>query len=248
MAFLQIQFKSSSLDMNVSANVLYPENVDKKKNIRVLYLLHGYTGHYMDWMRLTSIERYASKYQICVVMPSAFNSYYTNNAYGVKYFDFVALELPKMIENMFQVSKKSEDRFVAGLSMGGYGALKIGLTYPHKYHKMASFSGAIDVDRLFEANKDNLKRKQFLSAFKKMPVKGTKNDIYFLFDRAIKKNTVPGLYIACGTEDSFYEDHLKLKNYLDTNQIPYVNNEKKGQHEWRLWDVFIEDVLSWMFE
>lgn len=247
MAFLQIQFKSNSLDMNISANVIYPEVVDKNRAVKVLYLLHGYTGHYMDWMRQTSIERYASKYQICVVMPSVHNSYYSNSIFGINYFDFISKELPEIIENMFQVSKHDEDRYIAGLSMGGYGALKVGLTYPKRYHKIASFSGAIDVDRLYELNSDNPKRQQFLSAFEKMPIKGTKHDIYFLLENALKNNEVPDLYIACGTEDYLYQDHLKLKNYLKHNQINFINKEAPGQHEWRLWDIFIEDALKWMF-
>ena len=248
MAFMEIQIKSNMLDMNTTIAVIYPEHSQKNKNIKVLYLLHGYTGHYMDWMRQTAIERYANSYDLCVVMPSVHNSYYTNNIYNIKYFDYVAKELPQIIEGMFKVSKKKEDRYVAGLSMGGYGALKIGLTFPHKFHKVASLSGAIDVDRIYELNKHLPKSKQFISAFRKMPVKGTKNDIYYLLNKANEKNNIPGLFIACGTDDFLYPDHLNLLTYLNEKNIPHTHVESPGGHEWRLWDVYIKDVLKWMFE
>ncbi|MCD4827254.1 MAG: esterase family protein [Acholeplasmataceae bacterium] len=248
MGFIQCQLSSSELDMNVSVNVIYPEHVQDNKKVKVLYLLHGYYGHYMDWMRLSSIERYASKYQLCVVMPSVDNSYYTNNAVGVNYFNYVSTELPKIIENMFHVSDKAEDRFVCGLSMGGYGALKIGLTYPDRYHKIASLSGAIDVDRLYSTHMDDPRQKRFEYSFGKFPVKGTKHDIYHLIDQLGNTKKVPGIFLACGTEDFLYNDHLKFKAYLEEKQIDYVNKEVPGGHEWRLWDLFVQDVLIWMFE
>lgn len=248
MAFLECQIRSNELDMNISVNVIYPEHVELEKEVKVLYLLHGYTGHYMDWMRQTAIERYASKYQICVVMPSVHNSYYTNNSYGVNYFNFVSEELPDMIERMFNVSKRKEDRFVCGLSMGGYGALKIGLTYPNRFEKIASLSGAVDVDRLFEINKDNPKHKLFLSTYGKMPIKHTTNDIFHLIDQAKDLQIVPEIYLACGKDDFLYQDHLRIKAYLTEKNIPFVHKETSGGHEWRLWDLYIQDVLKWMFE
>lgn len=248
MGFIQCQLGSSSLDMNVSVNVIYPEHVEKNQEVKVLYLLHGYFGHYMDWMRLTSIERYASQYKLCVVMPSADNSYYTNTEIGANYFDYMTKELPEIIENMFHVSKKPEDRFVCGLSMGGYGALKIGLTYPNRYHKIASLSGAIEVDRLYKAHMDDPRQKRFSNSFGQPPIKGTKHDIYQLIDQLDLTKKVPKLYLACGTEDFLYEDHLRFISYLKDKQIDFINQEEKGGHEWRLWDLFIQSVLKWMFE
>ncbi|BCR36485.1 alpha/beta hydrolase [Mariniplasma anaerobium] len=248
MGFIQCQLSSSSLDMNVSVNVIYPEHVEKNTEVKVLYLLHGYFGHYMDWMRLTSIERYASKYNLCVVMPSADNSYYANTEIGANYFDYVSIELPKIIENMFHVSKKAEDRYVCGLSMGGYGALKIGLTYPDRYNKIASLSGAIEIDRLYKTHMDDPRQKRFLNSFGQMPVKGSKHDIYHLINKLDLTKKVPKLYLACGTEDFLYEDHLRFGAFLKNKHIDFVNKEEKGGHEWRLWDLFIQDVLIWMFE
>ncbi len=248
MAFLECQIKSNELDMSISVNVIYPEHIKDLKQVKVLYLLHGYTGHYMDWMRQTAIERYASAYDICVVMPSVHNSYYTNNTLGVNYFNFVALELPGIIERMFHVSTKKEDRFVCGLSMGGYGALKIGLTYPNKYQKIASLSGAIDVDRLYELNENHPKKGLFDLSFGKFPIKGTTNDIYHLVELAVDENHMPDLYLACGKDDFLYEDHLRFKAFLNEKNVPFIHKETSGGHEWRLWDLYIQDVLSWMFE
>jgi S-formylglutathione hydrolase FrmB len=248
MGFIQCQLTSSSIDMAVSVNVIYPEHVEKNAEVKVLYLLHGYFGNYMEWMRQTSIERYAAEYQICVVMPSVDNSYYANTEIGANYFDYVSLELPEIIENMFNVSKKPENRFLCGLSMGGYGALKIGLTYPDRYHKIASLSGSIEVDKLYETHMDVQKQKRFLNSFGQFPTKGTKHDIYHLIDQLDLTRKVPGLYVACGTEDFLYDDHVKLVSYLKDKKINFVSKEDKGSHEWRLWDLFIQDVIKWMLK
>ena len=248
MAFNQCQIRSNVLDMNTSIAVIYPEHIDLNKEVAVLYLLHGYSGNHMDWVRRTAIERYVDTYQICVVMPEIYNSFYSNNAFGIKYFDYVAQELPLIIEKMYRVSSKKENRYIAGLSMGGYGAMKVGLTYPNQFHKIASFSGVLDIDQMY---KDGPKEKRdllFNLIFEKHPVTNTKDDLFYLVKEAKKKNDSLNLYIACGKDDFLYPHHTKFINYLNQEKIPYEYYETNGGHEWRLWDLFIQKALKWMFD
>ena len=133
MAFLELNYYSESLRRRVTVNVLLPE-IDKKadgvgapdcESYKTLYLFHGLTGNRSDWIRKSSIERYAEKYKIAVVMPEVGRSWYTDTAYGENNFTFVTEELPKVCRSYFKgMSSKREDNFVAGLSMGGYGAVK----------------------------------------------------------------------------------------------------------------------------
>ena len=162
MAFLQIQFFSDVLNVASTVNVIMPEanqgiGVETSKNRaknrelpKVLYLLHGYSDDHTIWMRRTSVERYAAAHNLTVVMPAVNHSFYCNEVHGERYWDYVSEELPATIQRFLRVSDKPEDTFVAGLSMGGYGAMRLALTYPERYAAAGSFSGAVDITGIVE--------------------------------------------------------------------------------------------------
>ena len=105
-----------------------------------MVFLHGAYGDYSDWARLTGIERYAQAHKIAVVMPSADNSFYQDMYRGGKYLTYFTRELPDYIARLFPVSTKREDTFVAGLSMGGYGAVRVAFEMPERFGAAASLS------------------------------------------------------------------------------------------------------------
>jgi S-formylglutathione hydrolase FrmB len=96
----------------------------------VLYLLHGLSDDDTAWLRRTSIERYVSELGLAVVMPQVHRSFYSDELHGLRYWTFLSDELPQLVDSFFHVSTRREDTFVAGLSMGGYGALKWALRQP----------------------------------------------------------------------------------------------------------------------
>ena len=154
MAFLQVQFFSQALGVASTVNVILPEHnqgigvnasgEQVKEPPKVLYLLHGYSDDHSIWMRRTSVERYAAAHNLAVIMPAVNHSFYNNEVHGERYWDYVSDELPTAMHRFFKLSEKPEDTFVAGLSMGGYGAMKLALTFPERYAAAASFSGALD--------------------------------------------------------------------------------------------------------
>ena len=111
----------------------------------VLYLLHGLSDDDTIWLRRTSIERYVAPLGLAVVMPQVHRSYYTDEAYGGRYWTFLSEELPQLVDTFFRLSTDRRDTFVAGLSMGGYGAIKWALRQPHRFAAAASLSGVLDV-------------------------------------------------------------------------------------------------------
>ncbi len=121
---------------------------------RVLYLLHGYSDDQTAWQRWTSIERYAEGLNLAVVMPAAQNSFYTDMVHGGKFFTFLTEELPAVVHDLFPLSTERADTFVAGLSMGGYGAFKLALSRPDLYAAAASLSGALDICEVVKENDD----------------------------------------------------------------------------------------------
>ena len=149
MAFFKIEYNSKVLGMERQVNVIYPDaseltaaEVDDN-DIPVLYLLHGMGGNENSWQKRTNIERLLRHTNLIVVMPSTDLGWYTNTASGLPYYDAIAIELPRVLKRFFpNMTNKREKTFIAGLSMGGYGAYKIALS-TDKFSHAASFSGAL---------------------------------------------------------------------------------------------------------
>ncbi|CCV66187.1 MAG: alpha/beta hydrolase family protein [Paracholeplasma sp.] len=246
MAFLQVEFGSAILQQNMQLSILMPQDIKQDEELKVLYLLHGYSGSSMDWIKLTGLERYLRNYRVMVVMPSMHNSYYSNAVYGYGYFDYYTKELPTFIESTFSVSRKKENRYIAGLSMGGYGAFKAALTYPERYHKAASFSGAMNVETMRKLNQTAPRKGAFDSIFGFETSKDTPNDLHFLASSC--KTTLPELYFSCGKQDFLYQDNLAFKKHLENLGIPFVYEESDGDHNWDFWDTYIQKALKFMFD
>ena len=241
MAFLQLTFRSAALGQAVSVNILVPEK--KEGNFKTLWLLHGLTDDQNSWMRYTSVERYAEQYELAVVMPCADRSWYTDTAYGKKYFTFITEELPSKMAHFFKgYSRAREDNLVMGLSMGGYGAVKAALTYPERYGFCASFSGALDITR--KNRPCNLEEWRSIFGFDlKNPaeLEGTKHDLFALANGV--KNP-PFIYMWCGTEDVLIETNEQFSAHLTDLGIEHTFLSSEGRHSWKYWDVQLQNALA----
>ncbi|VGX12628.1 acetyl esterase [Streptococcus pyogenes] len=160
MANIAIEYHSVVLGMERKVNVIYPDQseIPKKdqgdKDIPVLYLLHGMGGNENSWQKRTAIERLLRHTNLIVVMPSTDLGWYTDTAYGLNYYRALSQELPQVLAAFFpNMTQKREKPFVAGLSMGGYGAFKWALK-SNRFSYAASFSGALDFspETLLEGN------------------------------------------------------------------------------------------------
>lgn len=247
MAFLTLHYRSNALELNTTINIILPQDIKKDEKLKVLYLLHGYIGDHTDWMRYTSIERYSWNYRLAIVMPAVNNSYYTDTVSGLNYFTYVSKELPDFITSLLPISTKREDNYVAGLSMGGYGALKIALTYPERYSKAASLSGALDLDEIRKLANQNPRNTWFDAVFGLKPSQNTPSDLKYLIDLHLKHDVLlPDMFIACGTEDFLYQDNKKFVSFLNQNNVKHTYFESPGNHDWGFWDFYIQKVLAWL--
>jgi putative tributyrin esterase len=246
MAFLQVEFYSQVLGMETAADVILPVGVksrayeDKIKHIPVLYLLHGFSEDHTCWMRRSSIERYVRSLNLAVIMPNVHRSFYIDMKAGGAYFTFLTKELPAVMKHMFPLSDKREDTFIAGLSMGGYGAFKAALSYPDRYAGAASLSGALDIYRVFE-DKEHMTeaRAVFGDA-----VDGC-NDLYALAGQC---GEIPPLLQCCGIEDFLYGDNVKFRDVIRQKAKDYTYEEGPGTHNWDFWDTYIQKVIPWMIQ
>ena len=252
MAFMQVQSFSEALKVQTTVNVIFPEPVQgigieaagKAEPPKVLYLLHGYSDDHSIWMRRTSVERYAAAHNLAVVMPAVNHSFYCNEFYGEKYWDYVAKELPAVMQRFFRLSDKPEDTFVAGLSMGGYGAMKLALSFPERFGAAASFSGAVDIAQRSTV-RASVEQTRVFGDVSKIP--GSDNDLFHLLEKNADAPKKPRLYISCGTADFLYHQHQKFVPAAKKAGWDVTTYEEPdATHEWGFWDREISKFIPWM--
>lgn len=254
MAFINCNFYSKVLGFNTSMNVILPQRDYQTglngnfhaEQYKVLFLLHGLSDDHTIWMRRTSIERYVDCCRIAVIMPCVQRSFYTDMYRGYHYWTFISEELPTISRMLFPLSDRREDNFVAGLSMGGYGAFKLAMSCPEKFAAGASLSGALDVAN--PAHSDFYQPEEYNNIFGNINnVPGSKNDLFYLAKNLASYNGVkPRLYQCCGTEDILYEDNVKFRDYCKKLNLDLTYEEEKGTHTWSYWDQKIQRVLEWL--
>ena len=258
MALFDIKLYSVSLQTQTDVRVYIPtpENdaesnmtsfYDQTKRFQVLYLLHGATGDCSVWTRFTSIERYARQRNLAVVCASAGNSFYSDMVYGGKYLTFMTKELPAFIGRMFPISEKREDTFIAGNSMGGFGAYRIALEQPERFCCAASLSGALDIITMAKmyANDPSGGLSAVFSPKDLLP--GSDNDFVALAEKRIREGcTLPRFYQCCGTEDFLYPLNTSFRDRFREADVDLTYAESKGIHDWEYWDMQIRNVLDWL--
>ena len=247
--FFELNFKSKELGKDTQVNILMPfPKGDDAPPCKTLWLLHGLAGDHTSWMRHTSIERYASEHRIAVIMPNGDRSRYTDTTYGANYFSFVSRELPELCRNTFkQISTKREDNIIAGLSMGGYGALKLALSCPERYGACISLSGSMDITRKGrECNLSEWRSIFDLDMESPAELEGSKHDLFCLSEKLKQDGkTLPRIYMWCGNEDHLIGVNRFFDEHLTKLDIPHVFKTSEGDHSWKWWDLHIQDALRW---
>ncbi|MBT3379663.1 MAG: esterase family protein [Lentisphaerae bacterium] len=240
MAFAQVNWSSQTLGKQVGMHVILPEVGTPP--FPVFYLLHGLSDDYTIWHRRTRIEWYVRERPLIVVMPDGFRGFYTNQEEGPAYASYMAKELPAFVERHFAASPAREQRCVGGLSMGGYGALRLALGYPERYVSTNSHSGAVLFGHLScaELERDNAEFRQIFGA----DPKGSEHDLIALSRRAEQRQVIPEIHIDCGTEDVLIEQNREFHAQLDEMGVTHVYREHPGAHTWDYWDVHIQDALQ----
>lgn len=258
MALLQINFYSNTLHRKVPMQVILPvDGVNGSAGpFKTLYLLHGLMDNCLAWTANTRIERWAMERNLAVVMPSAENSFYVDMPYGSSCFGdfgaYVGQELVAITRNMFRLSPKREETFIAGLSMGGFGALRNGLKYADTFGYIASLSGAVHIfEYPFDEPGRNIIGEDACFGDIRAATLTDRNPrvaAEALFDRmkASGDITFPKVYIACGTEDYLLRANRTFADFLTAKGVDVTYEEGPGRHDWDFWDTYIQKVLAWL--
>ena len=180
-------------------------------------------------------------------MPTTHLAWYTDTQYGMRYWTYISQELPEICRSFFKgMSTRREDTFAAGLSMGGYGAFKLGLRASETFSAVASLSGGLDVTGLGGRHQE--RNALFEGIFGDLSkVKGSENDLFYLAEKLKESGKpLPKMYQWCGTEDFLYEDNLKMRDHLRKLGYDLTYEESPGDHQWKYWDEKIQTVINWL--
>jgi putative tributyrin esterase len=252
MALVTCDFFSDVLEVGCSMTVVLPQPTEEQIGVEeasiprtdfpVLYLLHGLSDDHTAWTRYTSVERYAAAAGVAVVMPAVNRSFYANEVGGGRYWDYVADELPEIVGNFFRISRDPAQTYVAGLSMGGYGAMKLALTHPDRFAAAATLSGALDLQELSSRPE---RRDLFERIYGRTIPEDA--DVFKLLDAA-DVDTLPRVHVSTGTEDApgLVEGNRRFVAALEAKGADVTSDFRPGEHVWQLWDDLLPEVIDWM--
>lgn len=270
MAIIKLNVFSKSLYRNVDIQVILPvdnfslaeETPLSKGPFKTLYLLHGVFGDSNDWITNTRIALWAQQKNLCVVMPSGENMFYLNAPgingqesdadVGGKYSDFIGKELVELTRTIFPLSKKREDTFIGGLSMGGYGALINGLKYHSTFSHIAALSPALMLDDAVNSTYSKniiLRNRAFFESFfgdLSKVLDSEKNPYTLVSNLRDAKVELPKMYLACGKNDHLFKRTEDFADFLMTKGTDFIFEKGNGNHDWDFWDTYIKRVLEWL--
>lgn len=260
MALIQCNFFSKALMRTVPIQVVLPTDkmvfpgspVPEDKPFKTLYLLHGIFGNDTDWVSGTRIQSWAQDRDLAVVMPSGDNSFYVDNERtSALYGTFIGKELVEFTRRSFPLSRKCEDTFIGGLSMGGFGSIVNALQNPETFGAVCALSSALILERA----ESTLEYTDFLmtnrgyyeSVFGDLAkLRGGKADYNHLAEQTAKTGPKPKFYMACGTEDDLISPNRVFRDRLLSLGYDVTWEEGPGVHDWYFWDTYILRALEWL--
>ncbi len=253
MALIRMDHVPRTVKVNLPLNILVPDPGDigavPVRQRKVLYLLHGLSDDASAWQRYSAIEAIAERHGLVVVMPSVGRSFYADLPNGQLYFTYLVEELPAYLGDVFGLHPQRKDTFIAGVSMGGYGALKAAFLRPELYTAAASFSGFLSLEFLkLYPNDPRVQEFSYIFGDPNSISGGPHDPAVWLKNAAENPSALPDLHMACGTDDDLYPLNTLFYNACRSLEIPITYNEEAGaRHSWFFWDAqirrFLETVL-----
>lgn len=247
MAIMHTLFFSNTLKRRCAMNVYVPEwpHKDGKAGFPVVYLLHGRSddeNSYADH----GIRALCEKYQFIVVMPDGGRSFYMDTFAGEKYWTFLTEELPRLVSVMFPARQDRSNTFAAGLSMGGYGALKLGMRFPEKFAKIGAMSAVADIS--WAGRKEGMMCDQeIISIFgSKTAMIGTEDDLFTLLEKPVPQCGRPELMMRCGTADILIEENREFVRRAAAagNWSVDYKETPDAIHTWTYWMPTLEEIFD----
>lgn len=254
MNWATIRWRSELLEKDTTMQVLLPHVGTPP--YPTLYLLHSLKDDSTAWLRRTQLECLVERYPVMVVMPDGYRSFYTDHAEGPPFARHIGEEVPAFIERNFPARRERTARAIGGASMGGYGALRVGLGYPEKFCSIHSSAGSLDRRIEFGpsavAQSEILKHRppSFIAEMRRIfgerPA-GTQHDVLTLAEACKARSVVPNIWIDCGTSDPLLSATRNLHQEFEAASIPHHYAEYEGTHGWEYCAARLSGALQFHF-
>ena len=241
-----LSIESKSMSKGIKTVIVLPDKYDKAAQYPVLYLLHGYSGRYDNWVNnAPEIKKLVDIYNYIVVCPDGgFDSWYWDIAgdKNYQYDTFVSQELVNYIDTHYATKKDRSARAITGLSMGGHGAMTLAINHQATYGAAGSTSGGLDI-RPFPMNWNIRNR---IGTYSSQPMEWEAKSVINLI-HLLEPNRLE-LIIDCGKEDFFYKVNLAIHDKLDYHNIAHTFMTRAGAHNWDYWSKSIVYQMAFFNE
>jgi putative tributyrin esterase len=244
MALCTLHFPGPAIQRASSMNVIFPDHPDAQGPFPVLYLLGGLADDHTIWCRQTSLGRYVQELSLIVVMPNGGRSFYTDAVDGPPYEQHIMKDVIGFVERTFNVRKDREGRGIGGLSMGGYGSMKLALKYPETFGSVVAHAGVYNMQRII--GRDNSPIPERRRIFGDDPVGGP-DDIFALAEQ-LDPAQAPRIRFDCGVDDGLIEDSRALHAHLQSLGIPHSYAECPGAHTWAYADERTPEAIAFHWQ
>jgi putative tributyrin esterase len=240
-----VTFHSRALDRDMVYRVILPVNAGVGQKLPVVYLLHGGGGGYRDWSNHSDVASYAER-GLILVMPEGNSSYYTNSAGNPRdrYEDYIVNDIIADVEGKFPAAVGRENRAIAGVSMGGYGAVKIALRFPGVFVFAAGISPALDVPSRPFSIKRPLQWKFHSSIFGPTGSQTRHDNDPYVLARTADPVKTPYLFLSCGEQEGLLAANKRFAARLAERKFSFEFHTANGDHNWNQWDQRIPEMFQ----
>jgi putative tributyrin esterase len=238
-----VTFRSASLEREITYRVIFPKGLTSGQRLPVVYLLHGGGGDFREWSNDSDVAAFAER-GLILVMPEGESSYYTNSVDRPKdrFEDYIVKDLVADVETSFSVD--SSRRAIAGVSMGGFGAIKIALKHPELYQFVGALSPAIDVpSRPFSVKRISQYR-HHASIFGAWGSQTRRDNDPFVLARAADPNKVPFMYVSCGEQEGLLASNRRFAAVLAQQKLRFEFHAGPGGHDWNQWNRRLPEMFA----
>ncbi len=256
MAFITADIKVPGMNRSIQTSLYFPtdlpDEVGNKVN-GVITLLHGYGNAAQDWMTMTSAPRYAADNGYILVAPSAGNSFYMDMAFGDRWYTLLTGEFQQQLHRIFRLPEERDKNFIAGLSMGGYGALRIALANPGRYAACGSFSGCLDLKSMIAGMVESpINRSRAIALVGEELALPREADVFALTDEVslLPAEQQPRVFCTCGEQD---EDATRIRTqniayagFAREELADFTYREWPGVHEFNFWDRSLAEFIGFL--
>jgi putative tributyrin esterase len=240
-----VTFHSSAVQRDTPYRVILPRNIPSGSKLPVAYLLHGGNGSFRDWSNNTDVPRFAER-GLILVMPDGDESWYTNSAErpGDRYEDYITQDLVTDVETRFPAARGRTNRAIMGISMGGFGAVKLALRHPDLYGFAGGLSSALDAPgRPFSISRIGQYR-HYRSIFGPAESASRRENDPLVLARSVDPAKMPYFFLTCGDEEGLLSTNRHFVQILEQRHFPYEFHIVPGGHDWNQWNARLDSVFS----